>query len=419
MTKPRRSKRLSHARGSPFTSPLRPSLSPTSSRRPATSGGRPKRYFFSAPGDADGRDLRKRKREGGSTAEDDEERTPKCARTGEHYTPPPPGSTPLYIDFKSTPQTPAGALVASEDEYDVLRTHLSSDDGSATLLDSDDGSATLLNESDEDNDEPEEEEEREEVRNVRFLSKTPTRRVRATRARRHRSSTPPPLSAVNVKAEPASELSWTDDSEDDFWPIDDCDIAACPTAWSDESEQRCRCYLRSTRAWRRREASRDAEDIMKVEPEEAVQVKQEPEDPAYDERDAASTSAPEANERASANAPAEPPALDLGDTATPLSIEAGPSESAPAPSASEGGDHAAPLSPGVRRWTREMAMGGQVALDSEWETWVRLHRNDQRFFDPRRLPHRPRAIWALLYDLFSTIDYAQAARDVSGQSFGD
>lgn len=116
MTQPRRSKRLSRARGSPgYESPDPPGVQPRTAKaqREATrinNGGKPKRHYFTAPENEEGRDMRRKRKRVHETSDDsgcdaETERTPKVARTGEQNTPAPHGAF-RYYEYNNGPETP-------------------------------------------------------------------------------------------------------------------------------------------------------------------------------------------------------------------------------------------------------------------------------------------------------------------------
>lgn len=116
MTQPRRSKRLSRARGSPsYESPDPPRVRPrvAKAEREAARikhGGKPKRHYFTAPENEDGRDMRRKRKRVKETSDDsgcdaETERTPKVARTGEYPTPAPHGAFRFY-EYNNEIETP-------------------------------------------------------------------------------------------------------------------------------------------------------------------------------------------------------------------------------------------------------------------------------------------------------------------------
>lgn len=231
MAKPRRSKRLSGRRGPPsYVSPDPPRVQSRTAKaeREATrlkNGGKPKRYFFTAPEDDKGRDMRrKRKRpdsytdsgyEGSGstkTSEGTPERTPKVARTGEHDTPAPHGA---FMPFE-LPSTPVPKRVASTSEAsDEVR--FSS--GGATKSESDDEFAA------EPNAPP-------------VVTPTCQTALRAApRLRARRSGAPPPFTTPTIRVQPPGDHTPGPNKADDEGEVDDEDFWTSPPERSQTLER--------------------------------------------------------------------------------------------------------------------------------------------------------------------------------------
>lgn len=404
MAQPRRSKRLSLARGSPVAvSPdarrVRP-VAPRTQRNPEKQGkqgkqGRGKRYYFSAPAacEPDGRDLRARARKrrrsgdrddgadasgggeervGGRGAGRGARRTPKCARTGERATPPPQGPIPPWLASKDWPSPPARTRVPAR------RTHTTESECSADityLWTSDEDCAGCASDSalgSEYGEAAAGAAGEEHAGAAEVPSTPPGAHCGAPPVRRSgRGGAPVSLAPPLARRAPPSPA---EESEDAFWGRGaggGAEGVASPTG-RHRSSPAPLAACRGNMLQRLRQAARPA-------PEAAAEG-----EPAGSRVGSASKE----DDLAAASAALTP---------------------SPAPAAGASAELAKIADAGhVRRWTRGMAVAARSEGVSEWEAWVR---------DPlaatRTTVRHARGMQDLLHDLFCSVDIAQASEDVS------